>query len=393
METIAVGATGEHTVALKTDGTVWTWGENGSGVLGYDTIYTIDPDTGHGSMWSTSPKKVPDLTDVEAVAAGETHTLVLKTDGTVWAWGGGKLGDGTTTESLVPVQVVGLDLGTFNDIPVPTGTNTTLHPASTVQVQFSSVTASGILSAQPVSGLEPPANSAIVPGTAYNITTSAEFNDLVTVCLDYDENNLGDVANESQLTLQHYVNNAWVDITTTVDTLANEVCGETTSFSPFVIAEPEPQVDTDGDGIVDGVDNCPSIANVGQSNFDGDAQGDACDTDDDNDGMSDGFELAYGFHPLDSFDAGDDADLDGLTNLEEFNLGTNPLSPDNPNNSHTLGVTVAGQGAVHNTPGVDMQCIDDCTQDFVEGQIVISDRSPKHQLRFHWLVRRLFRFR
>ena len=41
--------------------------------------------------------------------------------------------------------------------------------------------------------------------------------------------------------------------------------------------------DTDGDGIADGADNCPLIANSDQANLDGDSVGDACDTDDDDD--------------------------------------------------------------------------------------------------------------
>lgn len=45
--------------------------------------------------------------------------------------------------------------------------------------------------------------------------------------------------------------------------------------------------DADGDGVYDGVDNCPAVANANQSNFDQDAQGDACDTDDDNDTVLD----------------------------------------------------------------------------------------------------------
>lgn len=46
-------------------------------------------------------------------------------------------------------------------------------------------------------------------------------------------------------------------------------------------------MDTDGDGVPDTVDNCPSIANPDQVDYDGDLQGDACDPDDDNDGWLD----------------------------------------------------------------------------------------------------------
>jgi hypothetical protein len=63
--------------------------------------------------------------------------------------------------------------------------------------------------------------------------------------------------------------------------------------------------DTDGDGVSDMIDNCPTVANVSQTNTDGDGQGDACDTDDDGDGIADGID----FQPLpDSFHF-----LDGVT--------------------------------------------------------------------------------
>src|SRR5437764_5047032 len=51
------------------------------------------------------------LTDVIAIAGGGNHSLALKSDGTVWAWGYnvyGQLGDGTTTNRLTPVQVSGV---------------------------------------------------------------------------------------------------------------------------------------------------------------------------------------------------------------------------------------------------------------------------------------------
>jgi alpha-tubulin suppressor-like RCC1 family protein len=86
-----------HTVALKSDGTVWAWGSNSNGQLGDGT--TTD---------SVAPVQVSGLSDVTAIAAGSAYTVALKSDGTVWAWGSnsnGQLGDGTTTDSVAPVQV------------------------------------------------------------------------------------------------------------------------------------------------------------------------------------------------------------------------------------------------------------------------------------------------
>jgi hypothetical protein len=70
--------------------------------------------------------------------------------------------------------------------------------------------------------------------------------------------------------------------------------------------------DGDGDGINDDVDNCPTVANPDQANFDGDAEGDTCDADDDNDGVLDGDD-AFPFDPSESTDndgdgTGDNAD-------------------------------------------------------------------------------------
>jgi alpha-tubulin suppressor-like RCC1 family protein len=92
--TVAAGA--HHTLALKSDGSVWAWGRNDQGQLGDGT-----------QTQRTSPVAVTGVSDVVALAGGLSHTLALKRDGTVWAWGlnsNGQLGDGTTTRRLTPVQ-------------------------------------------------------------------------------------------------------------------------------------------------------------------------------------------------------------------------------------------------------------------------------------------------
>ncbi|MBN2128069.1 MAG: hypothetical protein JW741_01175, partial [Sedimentisphaerales bacterium] len=101
MTTIAAG--GEHSLAIKNDGATWSWGANSSGELGdgttTDRLAPVQVVDGSGGV----------LTGVTAVAAGRSHSLALRNDDTVWAWGynyDGQLGDGTTNYRSAPVQVV-----------------------------------------------------------------------------------------------------------------------------------------------------------------------------------------------------------------------------------------------------------------------------------------------
>src|SRR5207245_7369310 len=97
---VTVIAGGRHSLALKSDGTVWAWGLNIAGELGNGT-----------NTNSNTPVQVSGLSGVTAIAVGFLHSLALKSDGTVWAWGDndqGQLGNGTNTSSNTPVQVSGL---------------------------------------------------------------------------------------------------------------------------------------------------------------------------------------------------------------------------------------------------------------------------------------------
>jgi hypothetical protein len=96
-------ADGRHSLILKSDGTVLARGFNDHGQLGDGTI-TPSPEQ------IQTPVQVSGLSDVVAIAVGQTHSIALKSDGTVWAWGDntyGQLGDGSTTPRNTPVQVVG----------------------------------------------------------------------------------------------------------------------------------------------------------------------------------------------------------------------------------------------------------------------------------------------
>ena len=96
----AIASGGWHFIALKSDGTVWTWGNNNFGQLGDGTTTDI-----------TTPIQVNSLSGITAIAGGSQHSIALKSDGTVWTWGNnnsGQLGDGTTTNRTTPVQVSGL---------------------------------------------------------------------------------------------------------------------------------------------------------------------------------------------------------------------------------------------------------------------------------------------
>lgn len=103
-------ATGDsHAVALKADGSLWAWGGNDDGQVGdggSSSELCNKMQFGGGSTCRTSPIQIG--TGFVAIAAGGSHALAVKADGTLWAWGGndsGQLGDSTTEKRTTPKQV------------------------------------------------------------------------------------------------------------------------------------------------------------------------------------------------------------------------------------------------------------------------------------------------
>lgn len=99
---IAIAANNNYCLALRSDGSVWSWTSNSNGQLG-----TVDAN----NVRSTAAQ-VPGVSSVQSIVAGYNHVLAIKTDGTVWGWGANAFGQTGSTNydnvNSTPTQVVNL---------------------------------------------------------------------------------------------------------------------------------------------------------------------------------------------------------------------------------------------------------------------------------------------
>jgi hypothetical protein len=85
---VAIAAGGDHSLALKSDGTMLSWGHDDTGQLGDGTV----------APYNATPSTVNSASNIVAIAAGGSHSLALKSDGSMLSWGSdssGQLGNGT----------------------------------------------------------------------------------------------------------------------------------------------------------------------------------------------------------------------------------------------------------------------------------------------------------
>jgi alpha-tubulin suppressor-like RCC1 family protein len=116
----SISGGGEHTAAIKTDGTLWLWGQGTFGRLGTNNI-----------IGQSSPvQTVSGGTTWKSVSSRGGQNAAIKTDGTLWLWGfatSGQLGDNSTTSKSSPVQTVSggtnwrsVDVGGYHSVAIKT---------------------------------------------------------------------------------------------------------------------------------------------------------------------------------------------------------------------------------------------------------------------------------
>ncbi|MFF2532342.1 hypothetical protein ACFVS2_25870 [Brevibacillus sp. NPDC058079] len=171
----AVSAAGEVSMVLKNDGTVWGWGSSKDGELGNGT-------TGY-PQYVTSPVQAKNLSDVVSLSSGGGHSLAVKEDGTVWSWGGngyGKLGINESAGIIVaePVQVQFPVVDTTG--PAITLTASITSPTNKdVVVTVNATDDGGVAVKKYASGNQTASyfasNGTVLSGTTFNVATNGIY--------------------------------------------------------------------------------------------------------------------------------------------------------------------------------------------------------------------------
>jgi uncharacterized delta-60 repeat protein len=182
-------------------------------------------DTSFGSLG----RVITDLNARDFVSA-----TTIQPDGRIVVAGG--VVDGPR-QSLAMTRYFAADAGdtaTGTNVPVQPQVIGSTEPAPIV-VTFTSISAPGetTVETRPTTDTPPPGGFSLAGGTIYyDLSTTATFAGPVEVCFAYDEAQVG---NELTLTLNHYENEQWVDVTSRRDTENNLIYGSVSSLSPFAI--------------------------------------------------------------------------------------------------------------------------------------------------------------
>ena len=313
---IDIDATGEFSLALRSDGTVFSWGRNSNGQLGDGT--TIQRTT---PIQVVGQGGIGFLTGITTIAAGGNHSLALRSDGTIVGWGfniRGELGDGTTIQRTTPVQtvqttglkgVIAITAGRNNNSIALRSDGTIFGWGSNLVGQLGDGTF-GNIRLTPVQAIGVSGISDVSAGASHSMILKNDST-ICTVGSNFNgQLGIGTSGFSTDLSIytcavSQVCGNGVVEGTEQCDD------GNTNDFDGCTGC----RLDTDFDGVPDDFDNCPNDSNTGQANADGDGLGDICDAcslDANNDIDGDGFCGDVDNCPNVANADQADADMDGL---------------------------------------------------------------------------------
>lgn len=283
---IAVSAGGVHSLALTGTGTVSAWGGNLYGQLGLGS--TTDRTTA-ATITALNPTT---LSRVIAIASGSVHSLALKSDGTVWAWGWndyGQLGDGTATQRTSPVAVKYMANATTS------ATLTNVIAIAAGRYHSLAITKDGKLWTWGYNGTGQVGNGSTTNqlyATALTDNSPKGFTNIVLAAGGYNHS-LAITADGSLW--------AWGD-----NSLGQLGLGGFSTTSSSIPVKIDFAIDSDGDGLTDLYEIVHGY--------------DPIKADSNGDGLSDAVSEQMGIDPVNP-----DVDGDGVSNADELLRGTNPL--------------------------------------------------------------------
>ena len=281
---VQVAAGGTHAAALRSDGTVWTWGNNAVGQLG-DTTVTGPVCPSGNSVCRTTPVQVAGLTNVIAIKASALYTIALKSDGSLWTWGTtpgnqGTLGIGETggqthpaPKPVVNIAQVGWSgsppsaPAAFSDaasaafatgngsslaLGSVTGSNISVRPlenntaSNEVTLTFSNIVTPGVTTMTRTTAMPslPSGFRFGNPETFYDIDTTVVFSGPIKICIAFWPSWFPPGVTP---TIFHYdqATQAWEALTPAVVThtaFGSTICADTPSLSPFALLVPSDTV-------------------------------------------------------------------------------------------------------------------------------------------------------
>jgi len=329
---VSMAAGYEFGLTLRTDGKVYAWGDNGDAQLG------VSHDGG-GVDYRYTVEVIAGVSNVSAIAAGRGHSLALRANGTVWAWGRGEegqLGDGSTSERVSPVQATAT--GFSNAIAIAAGYYHSLAITADGSVWTWGKNSSGqlglgtndqrrtrptripgfnVFDRLPTVSIAWPTNS-VATDPSGNLVIQADASDsdgtVAKVEFFRDDEKIGE-------SLSSPFGFSWTNATLgacMLTAVATDDKGLSATSAPVAVT-----VYSGGDSDGDGLSDYEEVVVHGTNPLLKDSNGD---------GLLDGAAVLAGFDPMEA-----DPDQDGVPTTAELTAGTNPFRADTDGDGHNDG--------------------------------------------------------